>query len=126
MDFYDFPSNWIMQIIQNCISDMAVWRSFTDAIIFYLNIGDLGLHFCGFNCLCLVHLLWNFYPYFFTIISLQTIPVFALLCFAITIVTLQNLHLDLFSLSLSSLLNPNFYKKRLKSVAKITPNTKVM
>ncbi|KAL4181492.1 hypothetical protein AMTRI_Chr12g237580 [Amborella trichopoda] len=102
MDFYDFTSKWIMQIIQNCISDMAVWRSFTDAVIFYLNIGDLGLHFCGFNY------------------------VFYLLCFAITIVTLQNLHLDLFFLSLLSLLNPNFYKKRHKSLAKTTPNTKVI
>ncbi|KAL4191275.1 hypothetical protein AMTRI_Chr07g29040 [Amborella trichopoda] len=49
MDFYDLTSKWIMQIVQNCISDMAVWRSFTNAVIFYLNIGDLGLHFCGFN-----------------------------------------------------------------------------
>ncbi|KAL4181427.1 hypothetical protein AMTRI_Chr12g271190 [Amborella trichopoda] len=103
MDFYDFTSKWIMQIVQNCISDVAVWRSFTDAVIFYLNIGDLGLHFCGFSYVCLY-----------------------LLRFAITIVTLQNLHLDLFSLSLSSLLNPNFYKKRLKSMAKTTPNTNVL
>ncbi|KAL4200683.1 hypothetical protein AMTRI_Chr02g254790 [Amborella trichopoda] len=64
MDFYDFTSKWILQIVQNCISNMAVWRSFTDAVIFYLNIGNL---------------LWN-YPYFFTIVTMQTVPVFALIC----------------------------------------------
>ncbi|KAL4182595.1 hypothetical protein AMTRI_Chr11g150920 [Amborella trichopoda] len=106
-----------MRIVQTCISDMAVWRSFTDAVIFYLNIGDLGLHFCGFNYVFVLYIYYEIFTHISSPLSLCKRFQY-LLCFAITIVTLQNLYLDLFSLSLSSLLNPNIYKKRLKSAAK--------
>ncbi|KAL4201878.1 hypothetical protein AMTRI_Chr02g260990 [Amborella trichopoda] len=98
---------------------------FTDAVIFYLNIGDLGLHFCAYNYVFVLYIYYGFFAHISSPLSLCKRFQY-LLCFAITIVTLQNLHLDLYSLSLSSLLNPNFYKKRLKSVAKTTPNTKVI
>ncbi|KAL4194859.1 hypothetical protein AMTRI_Chr05g61590 [Amborella trichopoda] len=81
MDFYDFTSKWIMQILQNYISDIAVWRSFIDAVIFYIYNGI-------FTHISSPLSLWKRFQYF--------------LCSAITIITLQNLHLDLFSLSLSS------------------------
>ncbi|KAL4181428.1 hypothetical protein AMTRI_Chr12g237180 [Amborella trichopoda] len=87
MDFYDFTSKWIMQIVQNCISDVAVWRSFTGAVIFYLNIGDLGLHFCGFNYVFVLYIYNGIFTHISSPLSLcKRFQYF--FCFAITIVTL--------------------------------------
>ncbi|KAL4191093.1 hypothetical protein AMTRI_Chr07g79060 [Amborella trichopoda] len=59
-----------MKMVQNCISDIPVWRSFTDAVIFYLIIGDLGFHFCGFNYVFVLYIYYGVFTHISSPLSL--------------------------------------------------------